>query len=351
MRTGRHGRDVELVVPVGTEVWIEDKGLKLLGDLMTAGHRALLLKGGRGGRGNAHYTSATNRFPVLAEAGESGATVRVRLEMKLVGEVGIVGAPNAGKSSLLRCVSAARPRVASYPFTTTEPMIGMVEHRGLRFAMVEIPGLIEGAHEGLGLGFQFLKHVQRTRVLVHVVDASVEGAGAAYQAVRREMELFDKTFARRPEVVALNKIDVPGVAAALSGLQLSMERYGVAVYPVSALSGEGIDALMDEVTQMVQETRQQASAGVASEGEEEQVPMVRPRSLRRAARVEKRGGVFVVDAPAAERIVAMIDLDDWTARSQFNAELRRMGVTKALDRAGAQSGDRVRLGDAEWELE
>jgi GTP-binding protein len=184
-----------------------------------------------------------------------------------------------------------------------------------------------------------------------VVDASVERPEAAYEVVRREMKLFDEALMSRPEVVAFNKIDVPDVAAALPDLQRSIERYGVVVYPVSALSGEGVSALMDEVVRMVQEARRQGSAAVVSEGEEEQVPLVRPRSLRRAARVEKRDGVFVVDAPAAERIAVMIDLDDWTARSQFNVELRRMGVTKALDRAGAQSGDRVRLGDAEWELE
>ena len=214
-RHGANGDDVEVTVPVGTEVWeVPDRpgeAEAFLGDLVHPGQRLEVARGGRGGLGNAAFVSSVNREPLLAEAGETGETVKLRLNLKILADVGLVGMPNAGKSSLLTAISAARPKIADYPFTTLEPVLGIVEHGIDAFAAVDIPGLIEGASEGIGLGHEFLKHMQRTRLLVHVVDGSEGGPGERISAINHELDAFDSRLARTPQIIAVNKLDLEEV--------------------------------------------------------------------------------------------------------------------------------------------
>jgi len=205
-RHGANGDDVILKVPAGTQIY-EDDGETLLADLTDAGERAVLLKGGNGGFGNAHFKSSTNRAPQHANPGQPGEEIAIRMRLKLIADGGIVGLPNAGKSTFLAAVSAARPKIADYPFTTLHPQLGVVEIDGREFVLADIPGLIEGAHDGAGLGDRFLGHVERCRVLLHLVDGTGEHAGEAYKTVRAELEAYGQGLADKPEIVALNKAD------------------------------------------------------------------------------------------------------------------------------------------------
>ena len=342
LKHGRNGADVVIVVPVGTEVWEDTGSPARVADMRESGERVLVARGGRGGRGNARFASPTNRFPLLAEEGEEGGAVVLRLELKLLADVGIIGAPNAGKSSLLAAVSSARPKVADYPFTTLEPVLGVVEWGDDSFVMVDIPGLIEGAHEGAGLGHEFLRHIERTRVLVHVVDGSAEDPASDYRQINQELSLFNADLAHRPQIVALNKMDVPGVADRMAVLKA--EGWDHETHEVSAATHGGLRPLLDAVRREM--SLQRAHAPMRDDTE---VPVVRPAPRREPVGVGVEEGVFVVEAPGAARVAAMVDASDWNARMQFYAYLRRMGVVKALEAAGVEAGDLVRIGTFEWE--
>ncbi len=343
---GRDGKDIDVMVPEGTEVWHIANGETRLFDLTKDGQRVPVARGGRGGRGNTHFTTSTNRFSLLAEQGEEGQHIELRLELKLLADVGIIGVPNAGKSSLLRAVSAARPRVADYPFTTLEPFLGVVEHRQRSFVMVDIPGLVEGAHSGKGLGDEFLRHVQRTRVLLHLLDGTTEDLASEYRKIRSELSLFDKSLAEKREVVVVNKVDISGVQERCPGLP---ERLGVAVGDVScvsAVAGSGIDEMLDCVIGLLADDRQ--TVGVAEETmDAETIPVLRPSRLDRRIEVHKRNSGYVVEAPTAERIAALVDSSNWHAVLQLREQLRKLGVAAALDRAGVGPGDTVRIGKLE----
>ena len=344
LKHGRNGADVEIVVPVGTEAWNDAGSPTRVADLREGGERVLVARGGRGGRGNSRFASPTNRFPLLAEEGEEGEAVGLRLELKLLADVGIIGAPNAGKSSLLAAVSGARPKVADYPFTTLEPALGVVEWGDDSFVMVDIPGLIEGAHDGAGLGHEFLRHVERTRVLVHVVDASARDPAGDYRQINEELSLFNADLARRPQIVALNKIDVPGVLERLTVLKPEVWHHET--HKISAATHEGLHPLLDAVRREL--SLQRADAPVRDGSA---VPVVHPAPRRDRVGVGMEGGIFVVEAPRAARVAAMVDASDWNARMQFYAYLRRVGVVKALEGAGVTAGDIVRIGRLEWEWE
>jgi GTP-binding protein len=244
-RTGRSGADLIVRVPVGTIVRDDATGAHIA-DLAEAGQHAMIAKGGRGGRGNARFATPTHRAPRRADPGEPGVERRVALELQLLADVGLVGLPNAGKSTLLRRVSAARPKVGPYPFTTTEPVLGAVDlPDGRSFVMADLPGLIEGAHRGAGLGHAFLRHVTRTRVLIHVVDlAADEDALVQYEAVRRELALYDARLVDRPPIVAVNKIDLPDGRTRLERARALFAGRGLPVFGVSGATGEGVDALL-----------------------------------------------------------------------------------------------------------
>ena len=347
---GQKGVDVIIDVPVGTHVWSDDQQPHLLADLDSSGDHVLVAIGGMGGRGNARFVSSTNQFPRLAEGGGPGEEKTLRLELKLLADVGIIGAPNAGKSSLLGAVSRARPKVAEYPFTTLEPHLGVVEWRRTSFVMVDIPGLIEGAHKGAGLGIEFLRHIERTEVLVHVVDGTVEDPEEQYRQINRELGQHSDALLRKPQVLMVNKIDLPGAIERSAALQSAVADEGVPVHLVSVATREGVDALLDTVLATLEATRRNRDTH-RGDVQPEQIPVLRPRPEKSGAQVSVRDGVYVVDAPRTERIAAMVDMSDWDAKMQFYDLLRRRGVMKALEQAGVASGDTVRFGKKEWEWE
>ena len=254
-RHGANGADVILKVPVGTQIFDEDEAT-LLADLTAIGQRVALARGGNGGFGNAHFKTSTNRAPRHANPGQPGVALTLRLRLKLIADAGIIGLPNAGKSTFLAAVSAAKPKIADYPFTTLHPQLGVVEVDGREFVLADIPGLIEGAHEGVGLGDRFLAHVERCRVLLHLVDGTGEDAGAAYQTVRAELKAYGHALAGKPEIVALNKADALGaaeIARQLAGLA------GVAKatpFVISAVSGQGVNEVLRALLQFIDKARQ-----------------------------------------------------------------------------------------------
>jgi GTP-binding protein len=262
---GANGQDVLIRVPLGTVIYDEDTGLRLL-DLVEVGQPVTLAKGGKGGRGNTCFKSAVNQAPTQYESGRPGQARRLRLELKIVADVGLIGQPNAGKSTLLSRISAARPKIAPYPFTTLQPMVGIVETDDYRrFTVADLPGLIRGAHEGKGLGDEFLRHIERTRMLVHMVDAApLDGSDPLenYRAIREEIRLHSAALADKPERVAANKMDLEAAEAGLQRLRQGLDRD---VLPISALTGRGLPELRGRILDMLEELRREPVSKPAPE--------------------------------------------------------------------------------------
>ncbi|SHE86014.1 GTP-binding protein [Desulfofundulus australicus DSM 11792] len=339
---GRQGEDLILRVPPGTVVRDAATG-EVIADLVYPGQEAVVARGGRGGRGNARFATAVNRAPRLAEKGEPGEERWLELELKLLADVGLVGFPNAGKSTLIARVSAARPKIASYPFTTLVPNLGVVRvGEGRSFVMADIPGLIEGAHAGAGLGHHFLRHTQRTRVLVHVLDiAGSEGRDPLqdFEIVNRELALYDPDLAARPMVVAANKMDLTGAAENLERLRGALgDRYEI--FPISALDGEGTAPLIYRLADLLDQLPAPEPAV------EERVRVTRVEEPRFT--VSRRDGVFVVEGREIERHVAMTDLENEEAVERLQRIISRMGLEEALKEAGVREGDTVRIGKFEF---
>jgi GTP-binding protein len=338
-RHGKNGADLVLQVPVGTVVRDAATG-EVLADLVEHGQEVIVARGGRGGRGNARFATSTERAPRFAEKGEPGEERWLELELKLLADVGLVGLPNAGKSTILSRVSAARPKIADYPFTTLEPCLGVVRvGEGESFVLADLPGLIEGAHAGAGLGHKFLRHIERTRLLIHVVDAAGTAGRdpvADFAVINRELALYSPELAARPQVVAANKVDLPESRPNLERLRAVLPDYEV--FPVSAATGEGLDRLMVRVAELLRElpaprlveTPRKAAVGGA--------PL----------RVRQEAGVFVVEDEKIERKVAMTDLDNPEAVRRLKHYFRRAGVEDALRTAGVKPGDTVRIGREEF---
>jgi GTP-binding protein len=262
-RHGANGADVILKVPVGTQIYDEDEAT-LLADLTAIGQRIVLVRGGNGGFGNAHFKTSTNRAPRHANPGQPGVEFTLRLRLKLIADAGIIGLPNAGKSTFLAAVSAAKPKIADYPFTTLHPQLGVVEVDGREFVLADIPGLIEGAHEGVGLGDRFLAHVERCRVLLHLVDGTSEDAGAAYKTVRAELKAYGHELAEKPEIVALNKADalsVPDIERQVASVKRVAK---LTPLVVSAVSGHGVDAALRALLQFIDKARQDTATTARS---------------------------------------------------------------------------------------
>ena len=294
-----------------------------------------------------------NQFPQIAEEGDPGQERELRLELKLIADVGIVGAPNAGKSSLITAVSAARPKIADYPFTTLEPVLGVVEHQAKTFVMVDIPGLIEGAHEGVGLGDDFLRHVERTRLLVHVIDGTLPDPVDEYYKIRREIELYNPAMADKPEIVVVNKRDIPEAKDGLDAVKQELAGTGLPVFFISAAAHMGLKELLDSVVtglaDLAAKTARAADAGEVETTDD--APIIRPRPVGDPGQMVRivGKGRFVVNYRPAERFAAMLKSHEWAARMQFYEQLRRMKVIDALEKAGVMPGDTVVIGDTEME--
>ena len=344
-KAGRTGKDCTIDVPGGTIVTkVESDGRReVIGDLKEAGSQVIIEKGGVGGKGNAKFTRPQNRGPLLAEDGGIGETVTIELEMQIIADVAIIGMPNVGKSSLLRVCSRARPDVAAYPFTTLEPVLGFVERHKQEFVMAEIPGLIEGAHLGVGLGFEFLRHMQRVSCIVHVLDGTSETVVQDYLQVREEMRLYDEHLQDKPEIVVVNKMDILQVQANRTEIEETLGERGIHPQFISAVTEEGVGDVLDKVVEML------ATLPLITDTKVEAVPILIPRAETERVSVDKRQGVFVVKSARAERIVRRVDLEDWAVQAQLWGEFKRNGVARALERAGAKSGDTVRIGDTELE--
>lgn len=342
---GADGEDVVVPVPPGTVVTrVRSDGPGGGVDLAEVGASVMVVRGGDGGRGNAWFVAPDHQEPLLCEAGEEGEESSLRLELRLLADVGVVGKPNAGKSSLVARVSRAKPKVAAYPFTTLEPVLGVVFAGGTQFVIAEIPGLLEGAHLGVGLGTQFLQHAERTKLLVHVVDGSAPSPVTDYDEVRAELAAFSPGLGERPGMVAINKVDLPEVQERLPELVAEFEASGVRVVPMSAATGEGIEALLRDVAAGVGSARgDEARAG------ERPAPIVPRRSSPRTEVVREGAKALRVRSARAERLVALADTDDPRIPPQLFRELVRLGVVRALTAAGVRPSDRVRVGT--WEFE
>ena len=345
---GRSADDKLLRVPVGTVVR-DAETQQILADLTSAGQRVVVAKGGRGGRGNTHFVSSTHRSPTLAENGDAGEERWITLELKLLADVGLVGFPNVGKSTIISHVSAAKPKIADYHFTTIVPNLGMVKvDEGRSFVMADIRGLIEGAADGAGLGHRFLRHTERTKVLVHVLDISgSEGRDPLedFAIVNQELEKYNASLMKRPMLIAANKIDIMGEVDYLALLREKLPDYEV--FPISAATGEGLKPLVYRLAELVEQV----------ELEPEETTTVEEVKVTKAVEDEVKfiieqdeAGVFVVSGPEIERHWRRTNFVNEDAVSRFLQIVESMGVVKALREQGCKDGDTVRIQDVEFDF-
>ena len=345
-KTGPSGKNLEIRVPVGTVVeWKHlDTGEVGSIDLDKEGDSLLVAQGGQGGRGNAHFATSTNRAPRLAESGERGETLEITLDLKLLADVGLVGLPNAGKSSFLARTTGANPKIGGYPFTTLEPNLGVVKIGWGTFILADIPGLIEGSHGGKGLGDQFLRHVERTSVLVHIIDGSSENLTEVWTSINMELELYSPDLLTKPQIVFINKLDLPEVQSKKEQMIRELKDAGIAeVFVGSAISGEGLDEVIRSSMKYVGESRERKIDNKPSER-----VILRPKPDHIKPTIQPvEAGVWRVIHEKAERLVGGGHLSDMIIAADVWRELGNFGVVDELERAGASSGDTVLLGEME----
>jgi GTP-binding protein len=346
-KTGKDGRSLELKVPVGTIAYDVDTGA-VLADLVNDGQTAILAEGGRGGRGNAAFTTSTQQTPRFAERGEPGEQRDVRLELKLLADVGLVGFPNVGKSTLISKISAAKPKIADYPFTTLVPNLGVVrvdENRS--FVVADIPGLIEGAHQGAGLGHQFLRHIERTRLIVHIIDVSgLTGRDPLrdYDVINDELSNFSDKLAGRPQIVVLNKVDMPDGHALAEIVEEYLKAEDQPIYRISSLTGEGtrelVFAIADKLDQLPKEEVpiSEVVHYTADTSDNWEVKKITDHE-------------FVVEGKPIETIVAMTDVNNEYALRRLHRQLDKIGVMQELKKMGVHDGDTVRIRNIEFDYE
>ncbi len=338
-RTGKSGEDLVIKLPVGTIV--RDLDGRIVADMFQDGEEKVLLKGGRGGHGNARFATPTRQSPNFAKPGIRTLWHDFTLELKTIADVGLVGYPNVGKSSILASVTAARPKIANYHFTTMTPNLGIVSHHGVNFAIADIPGLIENASEGAGLGFAFLRHVERTRLLIHVVDvAGSEGRDPVedYRQINEELRRYGQ-LDRRPQIVAANKMDLP---EAEENLQRLREAAGdIPVFAVSAATRQGFDELLNRVIEML--------ADLPHQERYEEAPAEVDEGIK-GFDVSMDGDIYVVLGPSIDRLIASVNFEDHESLLWFQSTMQRSGIIDALRAAGAKEGDTVRMDDMEFDF-
>ncbi|CUP06211.1 MULTISPECIES: GTPase ObgE [Hungatella] len=346
---GKNGSDLIVKVPEGTVIKEFESG-KVIADMSGENRREVILKGGRGGQGNMHYATPTMQAPKYAQPGQSGQELWVQLELKVIADVGLVGFPNVGKSTLLSRVSNARPKIANYHFTTLNPHLGVVDIDGGKgFVMADIPGLIEGASEGVGLGHDFLRHIERTRVLVHVVDAaSTEGRDPIEDilAINKELEAYNPELMKRPQIIAANKTDViyAGDEDPVAKLKAEFEPKGIKVYPISAVSGQGVKELLYAVYDLLQTVD---STPVIFEKEFDPSTMI-DQTLPYTVE-QNEDGIYVVEGPRIEKMLGYTNLESEKGFLFFQRFLKENGILEELEEAGIEEGDTVRMYGLEFD--
>lgn len=335
---GKGGEDIIIDVPLGTMVYDNDTN-ELLADMVHQDQMVLIAKGGKGGRGNTHFATSAVRAPTYAEKGEPGESKEIRLELKVLADVGLIGFPSVGKSSLIRKVSGARPEVAAYHFTTLSPSLGVVNLDETRsFVMADIPGLIEGASQGVGLGHEFLRHVERSRVLIHVLDiAGSEGRDplSDFEIINNELEIYSPALAQKKQIVAGNKIDLITNQTELEQIKQQIESKGYSFFPICTLTGEGIKPLLEKAWSILQETET-----TTFDNQEKAIVYELPQN---EFKIEYDGHVYSVIGKRVEKLVAMTDFDNSVSLRRFNKAWKFMGLDKLLKKEGIKEGDTVNL--------
>ncbi len=340
-KRGRDGKSIEIKVPVGTVV-TDLEFDEVLVDLNLNGMKYIICRGGKGGKGNQHYTSSIRQAPNFAQKGGPPEILRAKLELKLLADVGLIGLPNAGKSTLISRISAAKPKIADYPFTTIVPNLGVVKFGNESFVVADMPGLIRGASEGVGLGHQFLRHVERNRVLVHVVDAfPVDESDPVenYELIENELRLYSEEIWERPRVIALNKMDIVP-SEDFNALRMRFEQFGRSIFPISAVTGQGLEPLLFELKKLLEVTAPQEELPVL-------MPALHARDDQSWDVVQDEDG-FTITGGRIKRIVEMTDLGNDEAVRYMQRRLERIGVIDKLRSMGAEEGDTVRVGDTEF---
>jgi GTP-binding protein len=343
---GKKGEDLYIKVPLGTVIKDSETG-KVIADLSTPGQKELVMPGGRGGKGNSHFATATRQAPHFAQGGEKGIEKDLILELKLLADVGLIGFPNVGKSTILSMVTSAKPKIADYHFTTLEPNLGVVKTEyGDSFVIADIPGIIEGASQGVGLGLQFLRHIERTRLLLHVIDVSgTEGRNPVedFQTINKELKKYSEKLSTRKQIIVANKADIMQDKTLYDELKEMAQKQNIEIYKVSAATGEGLKELFkvvaEELKNLPREDIIEADDRVVYTLKEE----------KQGFEVKKENGEFIVSGPDVDRLMARVNLADNESMYYFQKMLRNLGIEEALRKAGAQDGDTVRFND--WEFD
>lgn len=343
---GKSGEDLYIKVPLGTIVKDAQTG-KIVADLSEVGQKELILPGGRGGKGNSHFATATRQAPRFAQDGEKGIEKELILELKLLADVGLLGFPNVGKSTFLSVVTSAKPKIANYHFTTIDPNLGVVKTEyGDSFVIADIPGIIEGASEGIGLGIQFLRHVERTRLLLHVIDVSgAEGRNPVedFYAINEELRKYSEKLSKRKQIIVANKIDSMQDESLYRELEKLAKEKNMEIYKISAVTGEGLKELMNRVSELLKELPKEELIDI----DERKVYTLEEE--KEGFEIIKEKDMYVVDGPSVQRLMGRVNLEDNESMYYFQKCLEQLGVNAALKKAGVKEGDTVKVVD--WELE
>lgn len=341
---GKRGKNITLLTPIGTSVHKRTLENDIqIADLIEEGQVAIIAKGGKGGLGNIHYTTSTNQVPRIAQRGETGEQNTIILELRHIADIGLIGFPNAGKSTLLSKISAASPKIADYPFTTLEPVLGNIEVDDKSFIIAEIPGLIDGAHLGRGLGRDFLRHAMRTKILIHLIDGSSVMILDGVRQMNEQLSLYDTSLARKPQLIVVNKIDLPHVKIRVPEIKLAFTKIATNVHFISALNGEGLPALLKDAYGLLcqKEIKSQFSEGQPGK-------VFYPRSQSKKFVITKEGNTYVITVPSLERLMTSTGEITDEIKWYIKRRLDRFGANRSLKKAGVQAGDKIRCGDIEW---
>ncbi|MCX7694389.1 MAG: GTPase ObgE [Caloramator sp.] len=341
---GKDGEDLVIKVPAGTVIK-DAETEKVIADLVEEGQEFIVCKGGRGGRGNTKFATPTRQAPNFAEPGMPGEEKWVTLELKLLADVGLIGFPNVGKSTILSMVTGAKPKIANYHFTTLKPNLGVVEMQGVKsFVLADIPGLIEGAHEGVGLGIDFLRHVERTKVLIHVIDASgIEGRDPIddFYKINEELKLYSEKLSKKPQIVAANKCDIPGSEENVKRLREELSKFGIEVFEISAATNKGLKEVMLYVSNMLD--------NIVEEKEEYDVYVPEEKKFTYTIRIDE-DGTYVIEGSFVDRLLLSVNIYDSESLKYFHKVLEKRGIIDELRQMGIKDGDLVRMNDFEFEF-